>query len=613
MLDMQVGSAPQFRPLPRSALQERLTPHAQSMRRLAARGTFLLLRAAIRTTMNTSEISFEHKGIGSILAQNRLVVPLNQREYSWGDDHVNELFHDFSDALAKNKGGYFLGTIVLTKGGGDQPEVSDGQQRLATTSILLAAIRDHFHTQGDTTRAAHIAGKFLYTTDLDTTETVPKLRLNVDDHEFFRKAIVSELGSDDRKVLPCKQSHERIERAAAIAHTYISDLLKPHNKNLHADRLIELVKFIENSAQVIALKVPDHMNAFVMFETLNDRGLKASQADLLKNHLLSLCGDRISEGQQKWAAMVGVLEALDVDDITVTYLHHVLINKYGPIREREVFDKIKSSVNSQIGAIGFLDELAEGAVHYAALFNPDHRAWANYGTSTRKNVTTINRDLRVSQIRPLMFAVKRKFSVPEAKMAFRKFVFWSVRFLIVGGRGGLLDRNYSSAAHKVANGKITTAAELTHELSDILPSDAVFEAAFSEAKISHNYLARYILRALEQRKQNIAEPEFVPSDDEAAINLEHVLPENPGASWPGLDADTAAAYFRRIGNFCLLPAQKNAWIGNASFDMKKPVLKESKFQTTSEMANEASWGTKEITDRQKRLAKLAAETWPISG
>lgn len=539
-------------------------------------------------------------------------MPLNQREYSWEHDHVKELFQDFSDALAKNKGGYFLGTIVLTKGGADQPEVSDGQQRLATTSILLAAVRDYFQAQGDAKRAAHIASKFLYTTDLDTTETVPKLRLNVDDHEFFRKAIVSEPDNKDRKALPMKQSHKRIQHASAVACTYIEDLLKPHNKNSHADRLIELVKFIENLAQVIVLKVPDHINAFVMFETLNDRGLKASQADLLKNHLLSLCGDRINEGQQKWAAMVSVLEALDLDDITVTYLHHVLINKYGPIREREVFDKIKSSINSQLSAIGFLDELADGAVHYAALFNPDHKAWAEHGTSTRKNVTTINRDLRVSQIRPLMFAVKRKFSMPEAKRAFRQFVFWSVRFLIVGGRGGLLDRNYSVAAHKVATGKITTAKGLTQELSEIVPNDVVFEAAFSEAKVSHNYFARYLLRALEQHTQKVAEPEFVPSDDEAVINLEHVLPENPGQSWPGLDAETAAAYFRRIGNFCLLQVQKNASIGNISFDKKKPALKASTFQTTSEVANESAWGSKEIIDRQKRLAKLAVETWPLS-
>lgn len=94
--------------------------------------------------MKTNEISFEHKGIGSVLAQNRLVVPLNQREYSWEEDHVKELFQDFSSALAVKQGAYFLGTLVFTKGANDHPEVSDGQQRLATTTILLAAVRDFF-------------------------------------------------------------------------------------------------------------------------------------------------------------------------------------------------------------------------------------------------------------------------------------------------------------------------------------------------------------------------------------------------------------------------------------------------------------------------------------
>lgn len=137
--------------------------------------------------MKTNEISFEHKGIASVLAQNRLVVPLNQREYSWEEDHVRELFQDFSHALATKQGAYFLGTLVFTKGANDYPEVSDGQQRLATTTILLAAVRDYFQAQKDHKRAQHIADKYLATTDLKTTETVPRLRLNVDDHEFFRK------------------------------------------------------------------------------------------------------------------------------------------------------------------------------------------------------------------------------------------------------------------------------------------------------------------------------------------------------------------------------------------------------------------------------------------
>jgi Protein of unknown function DUF262/Protein of unknown function (DUF1524) len=560
--------------------------------------------------MATSEINFEHKGIGTILSHNRLVVPLNQREYSWENDHVQELFQDFSNALANSKGSYFLGTIVLTKGGGENPEVSDGQQRLATTTILIAAIRDYFFAQKDVKRAGAIADTYLRTIDLKTTNTVPRLRLNVDDQEFFRKLVISDPDSPDRKVVPSRQSHRLIAGAVATAATYVADYLKTYKETSHADRLIELVTFISDGAQVIALRVPDHINAFVMFETLNDRGLKASQADLLKNHLLSFCGNRINEGQQKWATMVGVLESLEHDDITVTYLHHMLINKYGPIREREVFDKVKRTVNSELGALEFLDELADGAAHYAALFNPDHKKWNEYGSLTRKNITTINRDLRVSQIKALMFAVARKFSVPEARLAFRRFVFWSVRFLIVGGRGGLLDRNYSIAAHEVANGKIKTAAELTAKLGEIIPGDAVFAAAFEEAKIAQNYLARYLLRAMEQHQQQASEPEFVPSDDEGTVNLEHVLPENPGTNWPGVDADSAPALFRRIGNLVLLQASKNTLAGNSSFEVKKPILQESGFALTQDVAGNASWASAEIAARQARLAQLALHTWP---
>jgi hypothetical protein len=159
--------------------------------------------------------------------------------------------------------------------------------------------------------------------DPDTTETLPKLKLNVDDNAFFRKYIID--GSHNT-TLPSRESHKRIKRAYEIAVQHIQDILKPHNKQEHKTaRLLEWRKFVESGAEVIVLRVPDHLNAFVMFETLNDRGLKASQADLLKNDLLQKCGDGIIEGQQKWSKTLGTLEAIGHGDITLTYLHHMLI------------------------------------------------------------------------------------------------------------------------------------------------------------------------------------------------------------------------------------------------------------------------------------------------
>jgi hypothetical protein len=558
------------------------------------------------------KINFEHKGIGEILSQNRLAVPLNQREYAWEDEHVTDLFRDFANAIANNKATYFLGTIVLTRGVGDIPEVSDGQQRLATTTILLAAIRDYFHRNGDTTRAGVIESTYLTTTDIRTTAITPKLRLNVDDNAFFQNYVLATPGTTPRRTVPTKDSHKRIARAAQIATEHVKQIVQPYSASAKTDRLLEWEEFIRQGAQVILLRVPDHMNAFVMFETLNDRGLKASQADLIKNYLFSHANERIQEAQQRWAKMIGVLETLGQEEVTVTYLHHLLITKFGPTVAREVFDKVRQYVNeSESRSIQFLDELAESATDYAALFNSDHKKWNEYGTATRKHISTINRDLRVQQIRPLMFAVAHHFSVREAQRAFRLFVYWSVRFLIVGGRGGLLDRNYAVRAQDIGAGKIKTAKDLTTAMMDIIPSDALFETAFAEARVSQIHLARYYLRALEAKRKGDSEPQWIPQDDEQAVNLEHLLPENPQHNWPHVTADAADAYYKRIGNMVLLQAKKNSIAGNAPFSDKKQILQESTFLLTSEVAKYDTWGPEQIAERQQRLAKLAVETWPV--
>lgn len=184
--------------------------------------------------------------------------------------------------------------------------------------------------------------------------------------------------------------------------------------------------------------------------------------------------------------------------------------------------------------------------------------------------------------------------------------------MIVGTRGGLLDRNYAVCAQEISSGNVKTAKELAHKLADVVPTDALFETAFAEARVSKEFLARYYLRALELKRKADPEPEFVPMDDENVINLEHILPKNPENKWSGINSETADAYHRRLGNMVILQAKKNSQIGNGSFNEKRKTLKESAFLLTAEVAKQSSWGIKEITDRQRQLAKLAVETWPLS-
>jgi hypothetical protein len=125
-----------------------------------------------------------------------------------------------------------------------------------------------------------------------------------------------------------------------------------------------------------------------------------------------------------------------IDNHKGTYFLGTIVLTRG---EGEVPEVSDGQQRSQARALEFLDELAESATHYAALFNSDHKKWNEYGTNTRKHINTINTHLRVLQIRPLMFAMANIFSLKKLNSPFVCLSFGPVRFLIVGGRGGLLD------------------------------------------------------------------------------------------------------------------------------------------------------------------------------
>ena len=93
---------------------------------------------------------------------------------------------------------------------------------------------------------------------------------------------------------------------------------------------------------MILLKVPNAANAYRIFETLNDRGKRASQSDLVKNHLFAYAGQRIGEVQQRWTFMRGALESVsDDEDLTITFLRHAIMIIWGFVREKEVYEVVQ--------------------------------------------------------------------------------------------------------------------------------------------------------------------------------------------------------------------------------------------------------------------------------
>jgi hypothetical protein len=335
--------------------------------------------------------------------------------------------------------------VVLTSGRDGQLEVADGQQRLATTTILLAGIRDYFNDRHDERRVTSLE-EFLLTIVFETGEIQPRLKLNVDDNEFFRRRVLEREGHTSRtSVQPEKPSHDRIDHAANLAAEFVEDILRPYAEQHRLARLNRWVDYIENSAQVIVLKVPDDVNAFVMFETLNDRGLRTSQADLVKNYLFGLSDDRVTEAQQKWATMNGALETLDEDEITLTYLRHLAITLFGHVRERELMDRIKGRVTGKQQALELLDAMAASANDYVAILTPTHAKWNDYRSSIRDHIRTMAL-LQMTPMRPLALAVATRFPNSQAEKAFQMFVYWSVRLLIAGGgRSGVVEEAFNKA------------------------------------------------------------------------------------------------------------------------------------------------------------------------
>jgi hypothetical protein len=369
---------------------------------------------------------------------------------------------------------------------------------------------------------------------------------------------------------------------------------------------------------VLVVSVPDDVSAFRMFETLNDRGLKASQADILKNYFFSKAGARYQEAQLNWSELSNIVHSLaeEADDDTpdrasgrlVTYIRHLWVTTHGPTKERDLAAKIRAEITNEARTMQFLSDGNSAANDYAALWSGRHPKWTTYKPSTRQHVDTMADHLRVKQIRPLLFAVARHFDSIEADKAFRLFVSWSVRFLIFGGRGGMLDLQYSLRAKDVGTGAITKARELRDAMKDYVPSDQEFENAFSVARVSRPFQARYYLRALEQAEKKVAQPEYVPNESIADINLEHIMPLNPAEDWD-VDDDLAETSQNLIGNMVLLKSNQNRDLGQMAFAEKKKIYAKSGYDLTKEVANYSQWTIDEIRQRQARLAKLAVKTW----
>ena len=561
-----------------------------------------------------STINFEYKGIGQILKSGKLKVPKNQREYSWTTEHVEDLCHDIALAIREGQESYFLGTIVLTQKEKGRLEVVDGQQRLATCSIVLAVIRD---LMNDDMTAAALTGliedNYLISIDIDTEEEQANLILNDRDHTCYLESVLKREEIRPAKPRVDGASNKRIVDAKRAVRKFFNALLLPIPESERKDLLKTWINFLDASAKLITLKVPDELNAYVMFETLNDRGLKVSKADLVKNYLYAKSGDqRLEEVQRHWGSMIATLEASGQDDSLIDYLRHLCTISYGLTREKELFRKIKDNVNSQATAVTFSAQLKDFSIDFSAMLSRDHAKWNTYPPSIRNSLRTLA-IFNVTQVRHLSLAVAHYFPKKEADKAFKMIVSWIVRLTIASaGKVGRVEDRYAKMAHRI-HGDITfrTANALADDIIPDLATDDEFRKAFAIARVKKPTLSRYYLETIERQLIGENTPALIPNEDTNIVNLEHVVPQNPAGKWGEMSLEEASSIWTRLGNQTLLKAKENSLIGNQDFTIKKPVLEESCFQISKKMGSHAKWTGEDITAHQEFMAEHAVKCWPL--
>lgn len=561
----------------------------------------------------SQNISIQLEGIGDLISNKKFRVPAYQRAYAWEQDHVTSLLSDLEDAISNKEKEYFLGSVVVTSGDTNRFEVVDGQQRLTTISLVINAIKTVFSLDGDNQMVDSLQADFLTSLDRKTRENEPKLILNEIDNELFQNIIQKD--SDHHSISIKKDIKSKTPSNVKLISAYqqcFEFFYKESKLQRDSEEYLQnWLDYIQHSAKVILVISPDDSNAFVIFETLNDRGLDLAISDLLKNYLFHKSAERLEETKNRWAKMTALLESTSDDPLVVTYLRHYAMSQYGLIREKELFSVLKRKITSKRLAVEFSEKLDKYAVTYSALINANHEYWKNYNDLELEKSIKVFNLLGMIQIRPLLLSIINNFINNEISKAFKSLVSVAIRYQIVGGiGGGYLENLYAQTAQQITSGKIISAKQIIEEFKN-LPTDETFKDAFSIASISKAKVARYYLSEIE----NYENSEIIPNPDTKVINLEHILPQtyDSNSTWAELfTEDEHKSYSRRLGNMCLLSAEINSKLDNlAPYEEKLNFYKEASFNHTNQLHLYSTWNKENILKRQLQMAEKAIKIWSL--
>lgn len=543
----------------------------------------------------------------------QFTVPRYQREYSWTQEHWEDLWEDLME-VEKTGRPHYMGAIVLTDRGQEDFLIIDGQQRLATLSLLvIAALRclkewdEREGINANKPRIDLLTSAFLGMQHPATLRTSPKIRLNDANRSFFEGIL---LPLDDPVSISALRQAEKSTWEAML---FFQRKLEEWSGGVRDGETLAsfIYDTVSTSLLFIQVIVEDEAGAYTVFETLNARGLELTAADLLKNYLMSVVHETgegsLDAASTIWSEISGRVEARRIPE----FLRHYLNSKSSYVRLEKVYKKIRSEVKSATQAFAFLRELDRASILIEALDDPTSSFWHDLpdGRKAARNLHLYG----VKQYRPVALAALRQLPPDHFEKVLRALHILSFRYTVIGQKNtNQLEYVFNRVAVGIESQELKTWQQVQAALAlDAYPNDDEFREAFTLCSFpvpgQRTKLVRHILLEL-QRQLYGGDQDW----ESSSATIEHVLPKNPTEEWSQeFPEDVQSRYVDRLGNMVLLePKLNHKEAANEPIAKKAKIYAASSYPLTSK-GDYDIWTPKFIEERQAKLAKTATAIWRL--